>query len=274
MNSESASHSFAALSHPGRLDVFRLLVRHAPAGLRPHEMAAALSLRPNTLSNYLSALEEAGLVRHSREGRAVHYHARTDHAGALIDYLAQDCCRGRAPVCPPPETRATTAPRHVLFVCSGNSARSLLAEALLRDLGGGRLIAHSAGTTPRGAAHPLTLDLLARHGHDTTGLAPRGLSPWRDPGAPRMDLVLTVCDDAASCDTAPLPGQPVQAHWGLPDPVAVTDAAARGAAFARTYTTLRRRIAALAALPFERLDRAGLQRRLDEIALSQTEDLT
>lgn len=159
---------------------------------------------------------------------------------------------------------AQPAPRHVLFLCTGNSARSILAEAIANRLGEGRFRAHSAGSHPKDAPHPFALDLLRREGHDITGLRSKS---WDEFAAgPAMDFVFTVCDQAAG-EVCPLwPGQPVTAHWSLPDPAAATGSEAeRRRAFARTHAALKRRIEAFARLPLETLDRLTLQRRLDEI---------
>ncbi|SLN53959.1 arsenate reductase ArsC [Roseisalinus antarcticus] len=141
------------------------------------------------------------------------------------------------------------APRNVLVLCTGNSARSILGEVLFRDATAGRFRGYSAGSQPKEAPHPDALRLLAEKGHDTTGLASKSWDVFAAPDAPRMDIVITVCDSAAS-ETCPYwPGAPVRAHWGLPDPAGVTDPAARARAFAETYRALAARIDRLMALP-------------------------
>lgn len=157
----------------------------------------------------------------------------------------------------------------VLFLCSGNSARSIFAEALLRDLGAGRCRAFSAGTRPDGALNPLALEVLRRNGHDVSGLRPKHVSEFQRPGTPVMHFVFTVCDTAAAEECPPWPGRPITGHWGLPDPVKAqgTDAE-RVLAFAQTYAALRRRIEAFVALPFAALDRLALQARVDRIGLA------
>ena len=158
-------------------------------------------------------------------------------------------------------------PLNVLFLCSGNSARSIFAEALLRDLGGGSLIAHSAGTRPSPAPNPIALEVLARNGHSLDCLTSKHIDIFRAPEAPRMDFVFTVCDSAAAEECPPWPGQPITGHWGLPDPVkAQGSAAERALAFAQTYAALRRRITAFAALPFASLSRLSLQAQVDAIS--------
>lgn len=154
----------------------------------------------------------------------------------------------------------------VLFLCTGNSARSILAEAILNRLGEGRFRAHSAGSFPKGAVHPLALDLLQRENHPTAALRSKSWDEFAAPGAPPLDFVFTVCDQAAGEACPVWPGQPVTAHWGLPDPAAVEGTSAeQRLAFADTYRRLERRIGAFVNLPFASLDRMALQHRLAEI---------
>ncbi len=274
MEIKSAATAFATLGHPGRLTVFRLLMRFAPRGVRPTEILAATGLKPNTLSHHLADLTAAGLCHATRQGRSLFYAVDLPRAEALLSYLALDLGRARpdllAPLCPaPPIPPAPEAqmPLNVLFLCSGNSARSIFAEALLRDLGGGGLIAHSAGTQPSPAPNPIALEVLARNGHSLDGLTSKHIDIFRAPEAPRMDFVFTVCDSAAAEECPPWPGQPITGHWGLPDPVkAQGSAAERALAFAQTYAALRRRITAFAALPFGLLSRLSLQAQVDAIS--------
>ena len=154
----------------------------------------------------------------------------------------------------------------VLFICSGNSARSIFAEALLRDLGKGKFQAFSAGIQPNSELNPFALEVLKRNGHDVSGLRSKHLSAFQKAGVPVMDFVFTVCDAAAAEECPPWPGQPITGHWGLPDPVKATGTDAEKAlVFAQTYSALRRRIAAFVELPFEVLDNMALQQRVDRI---------
>lgn len=162
---------------------------------------------------------------------------------------------------------------NVLFICSGNSARSIFAEALLRDLGKGRFRAHSAGTVPNTALNPFALQVLARNDHAIGDLHSKHISEFRKPGAPVMDFVFTVCDTAAGETCPPWPGRPITGDWGLPDPVkAQGSAAEKGIVFARTYGALQRRIAAFVELPVETLDRLALQERVDRLSAPETQD--
>lgn len=155
------------------------------------------------------------------------------------------------------------APRRVLFLCTGNSARSILAEALLNRLGEGRWIGYSAGSTPKGQVHPASLTLLAAQGHDTTGLRSKSWDEFAQPGAPELDLIITVCDNAAGEVCPVWPGRPAAAHWGLPDPAAASPEDAP-AAFVQAYAQLAARIGALVALDMT-LDPAQLKAALKQI---------
>lgn len=166
--------------------------------------------------------------------------------------------------------KSVAAPRayHVLFLCTGNSARSILGEAILNHLvrPGGRFRAWSAGSHPKESVHPLALQLLADHDVPTEGLRSKSWDEFAAPGAPEMDFVFTVCDQAAGEVCPVWPGQPMTAHWGMPDPVAFEgDEAARLRAFRETFVHLRRRIELFTSLPIGKLDRLSLQNRLREI---------
>ena len=271
MEKNRAAHAFATLGHPGRLAVFRLLMRFAPRGVRPTEIAESLGLKQNTLSHHLSDLTASGLVQVERQGRSLFYAVDLDAAEGLIGYLVLDVGRARPDLLAPLLTsRKDAAMRDtdfdVLFVCSGNSARSIFAEALLRDLGRGKFQAFSAGTRPGTALNPFALEVLARNGHETSILRSKHISEFQQLDAPVMDFVFTVCDTAAAEECPPWPGQPITGHWGLPDPVKATGTDAEKAlAFAQTYAALRRRMEAFVELPFASLSRMSLQAHVDAI---------
>lgn len=160
-------------------------------------------------------------------------------------------------------------PYNVLFICTGNSARSLMAEAVLNQLGQGRFRAFGAGSQPAGRPHPMTLELLQRNRYDTSALRSKSWDEFALPGAPAMDFVLTVCDKAAG-EVCPLwPGQPISAHWGVEDPAAATGPEdKRRQAFNDALLVLSRRIAIFLALPLDKLDRLALQKELGRIGLT------
>lgn len=154
----------------------------------------------------------------------------------------------------------------VLFLCTGNSARSILAEALLANLGKPRFRAFSAGSHPTGAVHPLALEILTRNRLATEGLRSKPWEEFSQPGSPPLDFVFTVCDNAAGEVCPVWPGQPITAHWGVEDPAAVQgDEALRRRAFLNAYTLLRTRIQLFVNLPLASLDRLALAQRLSDI---------
>lgn len=160
-------------------------------------------------------------------------------------------------------------PFNVLFLCTGNSARSILAEAIMNSIGGGRFQAFSAGSFPKGEVHPMALDLLKSSGLLTEGLRSKSWDEFAVPGAPKMDFVFTVCDNAANEPCPVWPGQPMTAHWGLPDPAAVeNDEVKQRLAFADTFRMLSNRIRIFTSLPIRSLDELSLQHRLNEIGRS------
>jgi len=276
MEQNRAALAFATLGHPGRLAVFRLLMRFAPQGVRPTEIAEALGLKQNTLSHHLADLTASGLIRVDRQGRSLLYSVDLNTAEGLIGYFALDVGRARPDLLAPllsaqkDATHMTALHRDtdfdVLFICSGNSARSIFAEALLRDLGKGKFQAFSAGTRPNTELNPFALEILRRNGHDTAGLRSKHISEFQRPDSIVMDFVFTVCDTAAAEECPPWPGQPITGHWGLPDPVkAVGTDAEKALVFAQTYAALRRRITAFVELPLDSLSRMSLQSRVDAI---------
>ena len=277
MESNTSVPVLAALAHPDRQAIVRLLACRAPDAMRPAEILAALRLKANTLSNHLAALNHAGLVDVRRSGRNLFYTLKLQAIGALVEHLVADCCGGRPDACAPLAARHLVSftqvsdmpdrPLNVLFICTGNSARSIMAEALLRDLGGGRFRGFSAGTKPAARPNNFALATLSRHGHDTSVLASKHITRFENNGEPRMDIVFTVCD-AAAAEPCPLSTSPaITAHWGLPDPAAACGTAdQREAAFEEAYQTLSARIKALVALPIDTMDRLELQRELDQIS--------
>lgn len=162
-------------------------------------------------------------------------------------------------------------PYHVLFLCTHNSARSVIAECVMNRLGKGRFIAYSAGSQPRGSIHPMALDLLERLNYATGELRSKSWQEFARPDAPALDFVFTVCDDAANEVCPVWPGQPMSAHWGLADPSRVEGSEAeRALAFADTHRMLNQRISIFCSLPLASIDRLSLQRSLDAIGRGQT----
>ncbi|SLN46183.1 Arsenate-mycothiol transferase ArsC1 [Roseivivax jejudonensis] len=262
------------LGHPQRLAIFRLLMRRYPDRLPAGEIAAVLGIKPSTLSAYLSALHQARLVVQRREGTSLRYAVDLTAAGAMMEQLFLDCCRGRPDLCLPPISSLldgaeamTDRKFNVLFICTGNSARSIFAESILRHEAGDRFEVFSAGTRPYSELNPFAVDVLRDKGHDVSALRAKHVSEFQSEDAPRLDFVFTVCDQAANEDCPAWTGQPVSAHWGMTDPVkAEGTEAEKSLAFQRAYGELRNRIRAFTALPIETLDRISLQKAVDRIA--------
>jgi protein-tyrosine-phosphatase len=157
-------------------------------------------------------------------------------------------------------------PFNVLFLCTGNSARSILGEAILNKIGGGKFKAYSAGSTPKGEVNPHALALLSRLGFPTDDLRSKSWDEFAAPGAPKLDFIFTVCDNAANEVCPVWPGKPMTAHWGIADPAAAQGTEAEiTAAFREAMLILQRRIELFANLPVESLDRMSLKERLDDI---------
>ena len=273
MNKNANIAALSALAHSGRMAVFRLLARRMPDTVSAGEMTEALSVNASTLSVYLGILTRAGLIQQTRRGRSMHYGIDLAMTGSLIEYLVNDCCRGR-----PELVAGLSSPHHqsgtgsdnrvfnVLFVCTGNSTRSIFAEAILNSEGGERFRAFSAGTRPSASLKPLAEEVLRLNGHDASLYYPKSYDAFNEASAPRMDFVFTVCDRAANEECPPLMGQPVTAHWGMTDPSKTEGAAAeRALAFKQCFATMERRLKAFTSLPFSSLSQLSLQRELDYI---------
>ncbi|MGO9673972.1 MAG: metalloregulator ArsR/SmtB family transcription factor [Methylocella sp.] len=276
---KDAVEVLGALSQPSRLELFRLLVRYLPYGLAAGDIARLLAIPQNTLSNHLSILQHAGLVHARREGRSIIYAANKDLPTRLAAFLLEDCCDVATKTCDPPapgygvkpfpakrEAHMSSKTYNVLVICTGNSARSIMAEAILNKEGAGRIKAYSAGSQPKSEPNPAAIALLRDLGYDTAGLRSKSWREFAAPGAPSMDFIVTVCDSAAGEACPYWPGHPLVAHWGVPDPAAVdgTDAEKR-AAFMETYRRLAARITAFVNMDIEQLDLSTLKHRLAAI---------
>lgn len=247
----------SALGHEARVAVFRLLAAAGEAGMAAGALAAALGVPPSTLSFHLKDLRTAGLVDARRQGRSIIYRANMD----AVDVLRRHLIGEEGDI-----AMADTKVYTVLFLCTANSARSIMAEAILNREGGGRFKAFSAGSHPRGSVHPEALRLLAAHNYPTEGLRSKGWDDFAGPDAPVMDFVFTVCDDAAQEVCPTWPGQPLSAHWGVPDPAAFTgEPKAAALVFADAFRMLYNRIGIFTCLPIASLDRLSLSRTLEEI---------
>lgn len=262
LESAEAVALLAALAQPTRLEIFRLLMRYRPHGLAAGDIGRLLAVAHNTLSAHLAALEQVGLLASRREGRHIIFAAQPGPADALLAFLTDACCTQGPAACPPGATAiparrepvASERPLRVLVVCTGNSARSIIAEAILNREGLGRIEAFSAGSRPQEAPHPAALGLLADLGYDVSAMRSKSWDEFLGPEAPPLDLVITVCDSAAEAPCPVFPGTPLRAHWGLDDPAAAAGpAAAQRAAFLQSYRQLTARVTAFVNLPFEQM---------------------
>ncbi len=268
----------AALAHPTRLETFRLLTRYLPYGLAAGDISRLIAIPHNTLSTHLAILEKVSLVRSRREGRSVIFVAVPERALLISKFLVEDCCASacmnadsevRGPTIPFPakrEVSVTDRVYNVLILCTGNSARSILAEAILNREGAGRFRAYSAGSQPKGNPNPLALSLLTELGYDVSGFRSKSWDEFASVDAPKMDFIMTVCDSAAGEACPFWPGHPLVVHWGIPDPASVhgTEAEKR-AAFLEAYRRLTSRITTFVNLDVENFDLATLKQKLVEI---------
>ncbi len=281
MEIKNATEKLAALGNESRLAIFRQLVEAGPEGLSAGALCRAQNLAAATASFHFAHLCRVGLVDSRRDGRSIIYSARYPAMDELIAFLTRNCCQGTSCLplsstcenlenrCPPPPDgalRMNDRVYNVLFLCTGNSARSIIAEALLNHLGNGRFRAYSAGSHPTGAVNPFARELLERQHLPTAQLRSKSWDEFAKPDAPRLDFIFTVCDDAAGETCPTWPGQPITAHWGLEDPAAIggNDEARRAAAM-KASIQLKRRIELFLALPMEKLDAIALQDNLDRI---------
>ena len=286
--------ALSALGQERRLKIFRLLVQCGPDGMAAGDIARRLKLPQNTLSFHLAALARAHLVTSRKEGRSIIYCVDLAGTRGLLSFLVEDCCAGKAELCgplsrpPSPDVAlhkklkseempmqvvSSNPPLNVLFLCTGNSARSIMAEAILNRLGLGKFKAYSAGSYPKGEVNPHALAVLRKSNFDVSKLRSKSWDEFAAPGAPKLDFVFTVCDDAAK-EVCPIwPGQPMTAHWGLPDPAKAEGSEAEQAlAFADTFRMLYQRISIFVSLPFDKLSKLSLQKHLEDIGKTQGAD--
>jgi protein-tyrosine-phosphatase/DNA-binding transcriptional ArsR family regulator len=276
MESSEAATAFAALSQDARLNLMRLLISEGPTGMPAGDLAGHLGLPASTTSFHLAALERAGLTQSTRRGRQIIHAVRIAGLRRLLGFLTETCCGGRPELCGdlaqvlpqwPDEDRRMTPAFSVLFLCTHNSARSIMAEAILEKHGGARFRAYSAGSKPIARPNAEVMQKLVALGHDTARLHSKSWHEFTGPDAPRMDFVITLCDAPDGQDCPDFGDMAVTAAWPLPDPAKFTGSPIeRAALLNELYASLRRRIELFTALPFASLDRMALKARLDELA--------
>ncbi|MCW5737105.1 MAG: metalloregulator ArsR/SmtB family transcription factor [Enhydrobacter sp.] len=277
MDEASALGALASLAQPTRLATVRRLLAAFPGSLAAGELARACNAPHNTMSTHLGVLAQAGLVQAERSGRSVNYRADVEAFRALVLFLTGDCCGGRPELCgdiaelisksdKSPKENVMAPAFNVLFLCTRNSARSLIAEAVLDRLGAGRFNAYSAGSEPAREPMPEVLDRLRQLGHDVSRLRCKSWDEFTGPNAPRMDFVIALCDTPQGQVCPDLGERVVSAAWPLPDPAEFGGSAVeRTTLLNELYGMVRRRIEIFTSLPFASLDRMALKKRLDEI---------
>lgn len=281
MDELKAATCFSALAQESRVRILRLLIAAGPSGMRAGEVQQQIGMPSSTLSFHLSALEQAGLVQSTRQGRTTVYAVRLLGLRQLVTFVTETCCGGRADLCGDiarlfpdlEEERPMTGRFNVLFLCTHNSARSIMAEAVLNRIGGGRFSAYSAGAEPVSAPNADVLANLKQLGFDVASARSKSWDEFTTPDAPQMDFVITLCDTAAGQACPDFGDQVVSAAWPLPDPARFEGSAMERAVLLKAlYGIIRRRLETFIRLPFGTLDRMAVKARLDALGFGTTQD--
>ena len=289
MEETQAIDALSALAQPTRRRVFRRLMGAGARGIPAGELAASEGVPHNTMSTHLAVLLKAGLIRSRRAGRSMFYAIDLEGTRALLTYLVSDCCGGHPEVCAPLLELAETArhdhpeavplaatpaagPYNVLFLCTANSARSIMAEVILNQIGHGRFMAFSAGSDPASAPLPEMLDYLDKRGHNTMGVRSKSWDEFLAADAPRMDFVIALCDVLHEQKCPEFGKTVVSTSWPLPDPRKFAgNPTERATLLNELYASLHRRLEIFTSLPFDELDRTALKSRLSDISGSRAD---
>jgi protein-tyrosine-phosphatase/DNA-binding transcriptional ArsR family regulator len=278
METSDAAQLFTALGQTTRLELIRALLAAGPSGLPAGDIAGQLGIAASTLSFHLRALEQAQLIAVTRYGRSLVYSANLAHLRDLLAYLAEACCSLSQPHqmalgafldSLASETRPMEAdPFNVLFLCTRNSARSIMAEAILNKIGGSRFRAFSAGSAPAVEGPlPEVLAQLKAIGHDVSALRSKSWDEFIQPGAPQIDFVIALCDTLTGQVCPDFGVSVVTASWPMPDPAKFAGSAIeRATLLNELYASLRRRLEIFINLPITSLTKMSLKARLDELA--------
>lgn len=269
-----AAQIFGALSQDVRLAVLRLLISAGPTGLPAGVIAERIGLPSSTASFHLSALERAGLTQSTRQSRHIIHAVRFVALRDLISFLTETCCSGRPELCGDiarllpanPDDLPMTPAFNVLFLCARNSGRSIMAEAILRQLGGARFNVYSAGSDPADAPMSQVLEKLRALGHDTSDLRSKSWNEFSGPDAPHMDFVIALCDTLDGQVCPDFGHKAITGAWPLPDPAKFGGSPAEQSTMLNElYASLHRRLGIFVSLPFASLDRMAAKARLDDI---------
>jgi protein-tyrosine-phosphatase/DNA-binding transcriptional ArsR family regulator len=271
MKKATALGALNALAQETRLDIFRTLVQAGMEGLPAGVLGERLALVPANLSFHLNQLRYAGLVWSRRDGRLIIYAANFDVMNDLIRYLTENCCEDRMPAPRvgdrPPQASVDRA-LNVLFLCTSNSARSVMAECAINRWGKGKFRGFSAGSHPQKNVNPIARRVLTELRYETAGLRSKSWNEFVRTNSPPLDFVFTLCDRAAAEVCPTWPGQPLRAHWGVGDPLAFTGSPeARRGRFLRVYQEIEHRIKIFTSLPMDTLEPLAIERRVREIGL-------
>jgi protein-tyrosine-phosphatase/DNA-binding transcriptional ArsR family regulator len=277
IDDNDAIDRLVALAQATRLSVFRHLLSAHPHSLPAGELARRCEVPHNTMSTHLSILNRADLIAVERQGREMHYRADLNGFRGLLTFLARDCCNGRSELCgdlagllpgeiEDVEERVVTPSFNILFLCTHNSARSIMAEALLQKIGKGRFNSYSAGSNPAAEPIPEVIERLQVLGHDVSKLRSKSWNEFTGPNAPRMDFVIALCDTLDGQVCPDLGDKNITAAWPLPDPAKFTGSPTeRTTLLNELYAMIRRRLEIFTSLPFASLDKMAVKARLDEI---------
>jgi protein-tyrosine-phosphatase/DNA-binding transcriptional ArsR family regulator len=275
MEISKAAQIFAALAGETRLTILRLLIQAGPRGLPAGEIAERASQSASAASFHLNALESAGLTLSTRQGRRIIHAVRIAALRELLLFLSETCCDGRPDLCgdiarlfpdPAKETSVMTSAFNVMFLCTHNSARSIMAEAILTQIGGDRFRAYSAGSDPAASPMPELLARLKTLGHSVADLHSKSWDRFVGPDAPKMDFVITLCDTLDGQVCPDFGSTMVTGAWPLPDPAKLPSGSAdRTLLLNELYGGLHRRLSIFVNLPFATLDRMAMRARLEEI---------
>jgi ArsR family transcriptional regulator, arsenate/arsenite/antimonite-responsive transcriptional repressor / arsenate reductase (thioredoxin) len=271
MKKSVALGALNALAQENRLDIFRMLVRAGLEGLAAGVLSERLGLVPANLSFHLNQLRYAGLVWSRRESRSIIYAANFDAMNDFIGYLTENCCEDQGPALNAVDRQpgpTTDRELNVLFLCTSNSARSIMAECAINRWGKGKFRGFSAGSLPKKNVNPIARQVLTALHFETDGLRSKSWNEFARSDSPPLDFVFTLCDRAAAEVCPTWPGQPICAHWGVSDPVAfVGTTATKRRFFLRVYKEIEHRIKIFTGLPIDTLDRFAVERRAKEIGL-------
>lgn len=273
MEIEAATAMLSGLAQGTRLELFRILGAQGANGLAAGEIAARLSLPASTASFHLTAMERAGLLLATRQGRNVIYAVRHFGLRELLAFLAEplgDAVAGVredvAAMLPPPASIGLQPSFNVLFLCTVNAARSIMAEAILNRVGAGRFNAYSAGSAPASDPNPAVIAKLAAFGHDTARLRSKSWEEFARLQAPKWDFIIALCDTLEGQSCPDFGQRAMTCSWPLPDPAKFSGSPVEQATLLNElYASLLRRILNFINLPFAALDRLAIQRRLDEL---------